>query len=233
MCCLDVNQILIHINRRRRQAILSQFSQKTKASSDSSENAEDDASFSALEGEDAHESGNNNDEQRDDEDEDRDDIDPSVEASDAAIIEEVAAEAGEHVDAPALTRADINLGRFAVTKVEAFFLPPVATSNIVTCSQLRNLAKHIFHSPTIRADLEIACGRTKTRPLMMVRDVATRWNSTAELIERALLLREALNLLVNFEQHNKPRSSRLKRFQLAKQEWELLEKLFPMLEVTI
>jgi len=83
------------------------------------------------------------------------------------------------------------------------------------------------------ADLEIACGRTKTKPLMMVRDVATRWNSTAELIERALLLREALNLLVNFEQHNKPRSSRLKRFQLAKQEWELLEKLFPMLEVTI
>jgi hypothetical protein len=67
----------------------------------------------------------------------------------------------------------------------------------------------------------------------MVRDVATRWNSTAELIERAILLREALNLLVNFEQHNKPRSARLKRFQLTKQEWELLEKLFPMLEVII
>ena len=105
MCCLDVNQILIHINRRCCQAILSQFSQKTKASSDSSENAEDDASFSALEDEDDHESGNNNDEQRDNKDEDRDDIDPSVEASDAAIIEEVAAEAGEHVDAPTLTRA--------------------------------------------------------------------------------------------------------------------------------
>src|ERR1700730_16563207 len=67
----------------------------------------------------------------------------------------------------------------------------------------------------------------------MVRDVATCWNSTAELIERALLLCEALNLLVNFEQHNKLCSAHLKRFQLMKQEWELLEKLFPMLEVII
>src|ERR1700683_5856611 len=97
MCCLDVNQILIHINRRRRQAILSQFSQKTKASSDSSENAEDDASFSALEDEDAHESGNDNDEQRDDEDEDRDDIDPFLGEGDAAIIGGVDAEAGGDV----------------------------------------------------------------------------------------------------------------------------------------
>jgi hypothetical protein len=48
-----------------------------------------------------------------------------------------------------------------------------------------------------------------------------------------LLLREALNLLVNFEQHNKPCSSHLKRFQLMKQEWELLEKLFLLLEVNI
>jgi hypothetical protein len=65
----------------------------------------------------------------------------------------------------------------------------------------------------------------------MVRDVATRWNSTAELLERALQLREALSLLVISEQHNRPRSARLKRFQLSKNEWELLEKLFPLLEV--
>ena len=66
----------------------------------------------------------------------------------------------------------------------------------------------------------------------MVRDVATRWNSTAELLERALQLREALNLLVISEQHNRPRSARLKHFQLSKQEWDLLDKLFPLLEVS-
>ena len=65
----------------------------------------------------------------------------------------------------------------------------------------------------------------------MVCDVATRWNSTAELLERALQLSEALSLLVISEQHNRPRSARLKRFQLSKNEWELLEKLFPLLEV--
>jgi hypothetical protein len=64
----------------------------------------------------------------------------------------------------------------------------------------------------------------------MVRDVATRWNSTAKLLERALQLHEALNLLVISEQHNQPRSAHLKRIQLSKNEWELLEKLFPLLE---
>ena len=67
----------------------------------------------------------------------------------------------------------------------------------------------------------------------MVRDVATRWNSTTELLERALQLRDALNLLVIAEQHNRPRSVRLKHFQLVKQEWELLEKLFLLLEVSM
>ena len=97
--------------------------------------------------------------------------------------------------------------------------------------QLRNLSKQIFNSPTICADLEAMCVKSKIKPLLMIRDVATRWNSTAQLIERALMLREALNLLVNLEQHNRPCSSRLKRFQLTKPEWELLEKLFPLLEV--
>jgi hypothetical protein len=65
----------------------------------------------------------------------------------------------------------------------------------------------------------------------MVRDVATRWNSTAALLERALQLREALNQLVVSEQHNRPRTARLRRFQLSKNEWELLDRLFPLLEV--
>jgi hypothetical protein len=67
----------------------------------------------------------------------------------------------------------------------------------------------------------------------MVRGVATRWNSTVELLECTLQLREAINLLVIAEHHNRPRSARLKHFQLTKPEWELLDKLFPLLEVGI
>ena len=54
----------------------------------------------------------------------------------------------------------------------------------------------------------------------------------AKLLGRALELREPLNLLVNLEQHNKgSRGVRLQRFKLSKQEWELLEQLFPLLDV--
>ena len=187
----------------------------------------------ALDDEDEDEVGNNEEETCGDKDDD-DDLDPSVAESDTTIIEKVAAEVEEHIDAPTLTRADINLGRFAVTKVRHYFgYMLLYHSNVVPSWQLRNLAKQIFNSPTIRADLKIACVRTKNKPLLMVCDVATRWNSTAELVDRALLLRKALNLLVDFEQHNKLRSARLKRCQLTRQEWELLEKLFPMLEVII
>jgi hypothetical protein len=83
-------------------------------SSDSSENAEDDATLIALDDNNEREVGNNEEEADNDGDED-DDIDPSVAESDATIIEEVAAEVDEHVDAPTLTRVDINLGRFSVT----------------------------------------------------------------------------------------------------------------------
>jgi hypothetical protein len=38
----------------------------------------------------------------------------------------------------------------------------------------------------------------------MVRDVSTRWNSTAELIQRALELAPALKILVVKAEHNKP-----------------------------
>jgi len=73
--------------------------------------------------------------------------------------------------------------------------------------------------------------KSNTKPALMVRDVATRWNSTSELLERALLLRKALNVLVGLEQHNKPRTARLQRFKLSGPEWELLEQLWPLLNV--
>jgi hypothetical protein len=48
--------------------------------------------------------------------EDEDEIDPLVDASDQAMIDSVAAEADD-AELPALTRAEVNLGRFAITKV--------------------------------------------------------------------------------------------------------------------
>jgi hypothetical protein len=52
-----------------------------------------------------------------DEDGDGDEIDPSVEESDAAAVGAVAAEVEADSTLPSLTRADINLGRFSLSKV--------------------------------------------------------------------------------------------------------------------
>ena len=60
--------------------------------------------------------GDGEEENEEDRDE-ADEIDPSIEASDVAIIKEVAVETDEQADTPVLTHTDINLGRFAIMKV--------------------------------------------------------------------------------------------------------------------
>jgi hypothetical protein len=81
---------------------------------DASEDAEDEAAFVDPKDK-IDESAESN--KVADEEEEADEIDPSVEASDAAIIEQVALEVDKQEDVPILTRAEVNLGRFAVTKV--------------------------------------------------------------------------------------------------------------------
>src|ERR1700739_4552673 len=98
--------------------------------------------------------------------------------------------------------------------------------------QIKNLAKRVFNSATLRKDLRACCEKCNIKPKLMVRSVKTRWNTLTEVIGCALELREALMLLVNLEPHNKgTRGVRLSRFKLAKQEWELLTQLYPLLEV--
>lgn len=67
----------------------------------------------------------------------------------------------------------------------------------------------------------------------MVRDVSTRWNSTAELIQRALELKAALSALVIKAEHNRPRGVRLRQFRLLETEWEVMSQLSPLLEVSL
>jgi hypothetical protein len=191
----------------------------------SSEEVEDDIALKELEDED-------DEEHEDEEIEDDDEIDPAVEMSDSAMVDEVAAEADADGSLPPLTRAQTNLGRFSLSKVGCRLCYFGAGCNhLLTIPQIRNLAKRIFNSPTIRADLETQCKAVKIKPLLMIRDVSTRWNSTASMLERALQLREALQILVVEKEHNRPRGARLARFKLSKDEWDVLTQLFPVLDV--
>jgi hypothetical protein len=93
-----------------------QFSHKTKASKDTTEKAEDAAVLDSLD-EDLDEDTTGNGEE---EHVEGDDIDPFVEDSDTALVDEVAAEADGDLDVPMLSRDEVNLGKFAVTKVSVF-----------------------------------------------------------------------------------------------------------------
>ena len=80
------------------------------------ENADDDEILQGLEdavGED----------EEPEEEENADEIDASVEASDAAIVDKVAAEVNTDDSLPTLTRAEINLGCFSLSKVCGSLLP--------------------------------------------------------------------------------------------------------------
>jgi hypothetical protein len=66
-----------------------------------------------------------------------------------------------------------------------------------------------MNSPVIKEDLELACMKSNTKPMLMVCDVVACWNITAELLAHALQLCKALTMLVGFEQHNKPCMARL------------------------
>jgi len=53
---------------------------------------------------------------KDDNNDNEDEFDPSVEASDQAMVDDVAVEV-ENGELPPLTRVEVNLGWFAITKV--------------------------------------------------------------------------------------------------------------------
>ncbi len=97
--------------------------------------------------------------------------------------------------------------------------------------QLHSLANKIVNSPTIKEDLVSSCTEARIAAKLMIRDVSTWWNSTAELVQRALELKDALRILVIKADHNKPRGVCLACFTLSKDEWVLLKQLSPLLEV--
>jgi hypothetical protein len=96
-----------------------QFSHKTKATADATEYAEDTAILNEPDDEQLGEDEENNN-KGDSEDKDEE-VDPAVAESDAAIIDEVAAEVANDFDLPTLTCTEVNLGRFAVMKVKGSY----------------------------------------------------------------------------------------------------------------
>jgi hypothetical protein len=132
-----------------RQAILSQFSHKTTATEDATEEDEDTAALVELDDADL---GMDSTMDGTDKADAEDGIDLSMAESDAAIVEAIATEVNNVSALPTMTRTNINLGRFAVTKVSVIMIKNNANLSVII--QLRNLAKQIFNSCTLQDDLD-------------------------------------------------------------------------------
>lgn len=100
-----------------------------KAFDSTSENGEDTA-LKKLEREDGEE-------YMEPEVDDGDNIDPAVESSDFAIVDEVAAEADSDASLPQLTQEQINLGRFSLSKVQTIVQPVLSFTDQLLDTQPR------------------------------------------------------------------------------------------------
>jgi hypothetical protein len=111
-----------------------------------------------------------------------------------------------------------------------------ALSAIVTkIEKLRNLAKSIHLSALKSEALVAACKTAEIEAKVIILDVVTRWNSTFNMLERGLYLREALNLMTSkSSSHFLPA---LAEFQILRKEWEeiiaIVEFLRPFSNITI
>lgn len=87
---------------------------------------------------------------------------------------------------------------------------------------IRETFKKIRNSQSIRKQFIAFCGAKEIDYLKPILDVQTRWNSTFEMLKRALKLKEALILLWNS-------NSILNSYSVTESEWSSIEKLCPLL----
>lgn len=78
-------------------------------------------------------------------------------------------------------------------------------------------------SPQRLSKLRHACELAKLKALQPVLDVVTRWNSTFEMIERAVYLRTALESVLSLDK------DLAQKVNLADEEWNLLSQISELL----
>jgi len=77
--------------------------------------------------------------------------------------------------------------------------------------------------------MKASCTAAKIKPLLMVKPVATRWNSKFLMISRAIQLKDAIEDICtkkSIAAQYKTRPLKIKR-----EEWRILEELCPLLGV--
>lgn len=110
---------------------------------------------------------------------------------------------------------------------------------IVTCSfystdkviliRLTGLAKRVAHSDQVQTAFMDCCEHVDLKPLMLKRPVATRWNTHFACLDRHLLQKAAVERLCDHASYSK---FKLDKYTLSDVEWDILDQLKPVLEVS-
>ena len=111
------------------------------------------------------------------------------------------------------------LGAAALASEDAYdesYIPDTATAGFIP--RLRKMVVKVRESPQRRERFAHQCKLEGVHPKELVVDVRTRWNSTHDMIKRALELRGPLDKFAAVE-------SDLVRYKMKPEEWRLLESV--------
>lgn len=97
------------------------------------------------------------------------------------------------------------------------------SSNEPIVPKLRKLIKKIRKSPQMREKLKKICELYDIKYLVPVIDVATRWDSTFDMIERAIYLKAQIGVMCSKEKN-------LKKLLITEREWSELSTLRTLLK---
>lgn len=104
--------------------------------------------------------------------------------------------------------------------------PPALSMTQTSCPQLRKLSFAIINSTTLALPgWRRACASQKLVPNLIPRDVATRWNSTYDMLHFVLHYRPAIDAVTA------DKNLKLRKFELDDDEWKIVGDLVSVLEV--
>jgi hypothetical protein len=95
--------------------------------------------------------------------------------------------------------------------------------------QAMGLARHVALSDQVRTAFKNSCKYVKIDFKMLLRPVATRWNTHCECFQRQLEMKPAINHLCSAGIY---RDFRLHKYGLTESEWKILEEMQAVLTVS-
>lgn len=92
-----------------------------------------------------------------------------------------------------------------------------------TISKLRQLISKIKRSPKLKEELECFSVKLNEKAMKLILDVPTRWNSTFDMLSRAISMRNSINMFIK-------ENKKLKDLFITDEDWGLFKELVKLLK---